>query len=67
MKVLLTVLLSLGLIIAGVLLLMFSNCAFSRSSSAGVRANYGLLALVDLVVIAAGVWAIGRLNRKRNE
>ncbi len=67
MRIFLTIILSLGLIIAALLPLMFSSCAFGRGVSAGVRANYGFLALLDLVVIAAGIWAIGRLNRKSHE
>jgi len=64
LRILGTIVLSLALIVAAILLLMFSSCAFSRSFSPGVRANYGFFALIDLVVIAAGVWALGRLNRQ---
>ena len=67
MRIFFTIVLSFALLIAAFLLLLFSNCAFNRSYSPGVRASYGLYALIDLVVIAAGVWAIGNLHRKRDE
>lgn len=67
MKIFFTIVLSFALLIAAFFLLLFSNCAFNRSYNPSVRASYGLYALIDLLVIAAGVWAIGSLHRKKDE
>jgi hypothetical protein len=44
--------------------LAFALCSLCAIGNAGDRATFAAFALVDAGVIAAGVWAIGRLNRK---
>lgn len=63
MKILGSILLSIGVVIGAVLFLMFSSCALDRQATAAYRTQYGAFALVDLVAIVFSIWAIAELNR----
>jgi len=64
MKILGTVVLSIGVVIGAALFLMMSSCALGRGATAAYRAQYGGFALVDLAAVAGGIWAIGKLNHE---
>jgi hypothetical protein len=62
-KILGSILLSIGVVIGAVLFLMLSSCALDRQATAAYRTQYGAFALVDLVAIVFLIWAIAKLNR----
>jgi hypothetical protein len=64
-RVLGTVVLAIGVVVATIVFLLLSSCAFGHNTAPSVRTTYALFALGDFGVIAAGVWAIARLNKNK--
>ena len=62
-----TILLSLMVIGASLLFLMFSTCAFIVGPSAGGRGAFIVGALVALAVIVGGVYGLKRINQRNVE
>ena len=63
MKVFGTIVLSIAVVIGALLFLMLSSCALARDATWSDRGIFGLIAMLDLGLIIAGVMAIGRWNR----
>jgi len=63
MKILGTIVLSIGAILGALLFVLLSSCALSRQAGS-YRAEYAVYALVDAAGTAAAIWAIARLHRK---
>jgi hypothetical protein len=64
MKIVATIALVFGVIIASAVCLMSSTCAVLRGVPPGVRATFALIALFCLAGAIGGVMLIGKLNRK---
>ena len=65
MKTLATIVLSLIAIIASVVLVFSTMCAFAGGLSNGDRGSFVLCAVISLVFVIVSMSAINRLNRKR--
>jgi hypothetical protein len=63
MKILLTIVIGLGVLIAALLFVASSMCAFASGFSASGRMTSATIALVSLAVMLGGVYAIARLNK----
>jgi len=63
MKILGTIVLSIGAILGALLFVLFSSCALSRYAN-GYRPEYAVYALIDAAGTAGAIWAIARLHRK---
>jgi hypothetical protein len=65
MKTLATIVLSLVAIVASLVLVLSTVCAFTGGfSGSSDRSSYELWAVLSLAVVVAAMWAISRLNRK---
>jgi len=64
MKIVATVALVFGVIIASVVCLISSTCAVSRGTPLGPRATFALIALFSLAGAIGGVMLIGKLNKR---
>jgi hypothetical protein len=64
MKIVTTIALVFGVIIASAVCLMSSTCAVSREVTPGLRAASALLALFSLAGAIGGVMLIGKLNKR---
>jgi hypothetical protein len=64
MKVLGTIVLSLGVVVATLVFFLLSACALDRHARMRYRTEYAAFALVDLAAVAGAIWAIGALNRE---
>jgi hypothetical protein len=64
MKTLATIALSLIAIVASLVLVLSTICAFSGGFGGGDRGSFVLCAVVSLIVVTAAMSAINRLNRK---
>jgi hypothetical protein len=61
--------LSIAVVIAGLLFVLFSVCAYNGSPFSGDTSEQGkwvAFAVLDAGFIAAGLWAIGKLSRKKS-
>jgi hypothetical protein len=66
MKTLATIVLSLVAIVASLALVLSTVCAFSGGfSGSSDRSSYVLCAIISFVIVAAAMWTISRLSRKR--
>lgn len=57
------VVISFVVVVASLLFLCFSACAVATGMSNADRTGWGVVAIVDLVVIIGGVYAIKKLHR----
>ena len=64
MKVVATVALGFGVMIASLFCLMSSTCAVSRGVTPGDRITFALIALFALAGAIGGVMLIGKLNKR---
>jgi hypothetical protein len=65
MKTLGTIVLSLIAIMASLVLVLSAICAFSGDPINGAqRSDYLIWVIASLAVVAAAMWAIGKLNKK---
>ena len=64
MKTLRTIFLSLVAIVASLVLVLSTLCAYGSGLSGSDRATYVLCAIVSLAFVVAAMWAIAKLNRK---
>ncbi len=63
MKTIRTIFLSLVAIVASLVLVLSTLCAYSESGSSD-RGTYVLCAIVSFAFVVAAMWAIVKLNRK---
>lgn len=63
MKILGTIVLSVGAILGALLFVLLSSCALSRYAN-GYRPEYAVYALLAAAGTTAAIWAIARLHRK---
>jgi hypothetical protein len=65
MKTLATIVLSLVAIVASLVLVLSTVCAFTGGiSGSSDRSSYELWAVFSFAVVAAAMWTIRRLNRR---
>ena len=65
MDTFLTIIIAIGVIIASLVFLSSSICAFSSGVDSGSRILGAFIALVSLSIVIGGVMQIAKMNRKR--
>jgi hypothetical protein len=66
MKTLATIVLSLVAIVASLVLVLSTVCAFNGGMmGSSDRSSYVLFAIISFAIVAVAMWTISRLSRKR--